>query len=229
MSRLTNPRRRIGPGPRPGGARDRLLDAAGKLFYRHGFSAVGIDWILREAGVAKMTLYRHFASKDELIVAYLDRADEQFWTWAETAMAGAPTAEARLAALFGAVGRLAAGPECLGCAFQGAATAFPERPHPGHRRALAHKLAVRDRLVELAREAGLRAPESLAAGLWLLMDGAWAAARTFGTLDSPAAEVKDAAVALLDAHRRRGRARPRAARRRKQELQRFNRSRRGAR
>jgi AcrR family transcriptional regulator len=182
-------------------ARERLLDVAGSLFHRYGFQAVGIDRILAEAGVAKMTLYRHFASKDELIAAYLDRADAQFWTWAEGAMAGARTSEARLIALFDALGRLAASPTCLGCVFQGAAMAFPDLGHPGHRRALVHKLGVRDRLATLAREARLRSPDRLAAQLMLLMDGAWVAARMFGPRDSPAAEVKEAASRLIDAHR----------------------------
>ncbi len=182
--------------------RDRLLDTAGNLFYKYGFQAVGIDRILAESGVAKMTLYRHFASKDELIAAYLERADQQFWAWAESAMAAAATPEARLLALFDALARHSTSPECLGCPFQGAALAFPELEHPGHRRALQNKLAVRDRLAEMARQAGLRAPDALAAQLLLLMDGAWVAARVFGPDNSPAASVNDAARALVEAHRR---------------------------
>lgn len=181
--------------------RDRLLDTAGKLFYEHGFQGVGIDRILAESGVAKMTLYRHFASKDELIAAYLQRANQQFWEWAESAMAGAATPEVRLLALFDALARHATSPECLGCPFQAAALAFPELEHPGHARALQNKVALRDRLAAMARQAGLRSPDSLAAQLLLLMDGAWVAARMFGPGNSPAANVRNAARALIEAHR----------------------------
>ena len=192
---------------RASSARDRLLEVAGALFHRHGFQAVGIDRILAESGVAKMTLYRHFASKDELIAAYLDRADGQFWSWAEAALATAKTPEGRLRALFDAVGRLATSPECLGCVFQGAALAFPDRRHPGHRRAIQQKRGLRERLAALAAQARLRAPAELADQLLLLMDGAWAAARMFGADDTPAASVKAAAQTLIDAHRRATRSR----------------------
>jgi AcrR family transcriptional regulator len=186
---------------RPAAPRDRLLETAGALFYRHGFQAVGIDRILAESGVAKMTLYRHFASKDELIAGYLERADHEFWAWAETAMTSALTPEARLLALFDALASHATGPECLGCPFQGAALAFPDLDHPAHRWALRNKIALRDRLAELARQAGLRGTGSLAAQLLLLMDGAWVAARVFGRESNPAADVGAAARALIEAHR----------------------------
>lgn len=196
------------PRDRRPAARERLLETAGRLFYRHGFQAVGIDRILAESGVAKMTLYRHFPSKDDLVAAYLERVHEEFWRWAEAAMAKARGPADQLVAFFDAAGRLARSPECLGCAFQGAALAFPERDHPAHRRAVLHKLSLRDRFARLARKAGLRAPDALASQLLLLTDGAWVAARVFGPRDSPAAQLKDAAAALIEAHRARGHARP---------------------
>jgi AcrR family transcriptional regulator len=179
-----------------------LLDTAGKLFQRYGFQAVGIDRILAESGVAKMTMYRYFASKDEMIAAYLERADTQFWNWANAAMDRADTPEGKLVALFNAVGELASSPECLGCVFQGAAMAFPELEHPGHQIAVRHKLAVRNRLTDLARQAKLTNPEALGAQLALLIDGAWIAARTFRQTDNPASGVTQAAKALLHAHSR---------------------------
>jgi AcrR family transcriptional regulator len=182
--------------------RDRLLDTAGRLFQRYGFQAVGIDRILAESGVAKMTMYRHFASKDEMIAAYLERADAQFWAWANAATSAARTPEGKLLALFDAVGRLASSPECLGCVFQAAATAFPELEHPGRKIATRHKLAVRAYLADLAQQAKLRDPQSLAVQLALLIDGAWITARHFPEGDAAVMKVAPAAKALIEARRR---------------------------
>jgi len=183
--------------PKP---RDRILEAAGRLFLRDGFRAVGVDTIIAEAGVAKMTLYAHFPSKDDLIVAYLERADEQFWAWLEDAsVADGP--RAKLVAMFEAVGKLADSPQCLGCTFQGTAAEFPDPEHPGHRVALGHKQAVVARLRTLAEDAGLRDPADLAQQLLLLMDGAWVAARMFGP-HNPGVQVAAAARALIRAHDR---------------------------
>ncbi len=198
MSHPTTPSAPPTPARSP---RQRLLDTAGRLFARHGIQAVGIDRILAEAGVAKMTLYRHFASKDTLVAAYLDEMDRQFWAWVEAGAAGARTPEAWLLALLDALARHAASPECLGCPFQGAALAFPEAAHPAHERALRNKRALRERLASKAREAGLDEPEALAAQLLLLMDGAWAAAREFGPRDNPATHLGEAGRALIQAHR----------------------------
>jgi AcrR family transcriptional regulator len=182
-------------------ARERILEAATRLFLRDGFRAVGVDTIVAEAGVAKMTLYAHFPSKDDLIVAYLERANEQFWEWWEGAGAGIDDPRRKLVAMFEAVGKLADSPQCLGCTFQGTAAEFPDPEHPGHRVAIAHKQAVLARLGTLAREADLRDPEALADQLLLLMDGAWVAARMFGP-DNPATHVAGAARALIEAHER---------------------------
>ena len=182
-------------------ARERILEAATRLFLRDGFRAVGVDTIIAEAGVAKMTLYAHFPSKDDLIVAYLERANEQFWAWLDGASAGVDDPRERLVAMFGAVGKLANSQRCLGCTFQGTAAEFPDPEHPGHRVALAHKQAVLARLRTLAQDAGLRAPAALAEQLLLLMDGAWVAARMFGPRN-PGAQVAAAARALIQAHDR---------------------------
>src|SRR5215510_13676235 len=190
-------------GKRRGSPRERLLDTAGALFLRYGFQAVGIDRILAESQVAKMTLYRHFPSKEALIEAYIERADEQFWTWANEALARGATARQQMESLFAAVARLATDPRCLGCVFQAAAIAFPDLDHPGHGRAIEHKLAMRDRLTALAQSAGFREPKRLAAQLALLMDGAWVAARMFGPGNPAAGVVKEAAEAIMKAHERR--------------------------
>jgi AcrR family transcriptional regulator len=179
-------------------ARERILQTAAELFYRDGYGAVGVDTIIARAGVAKTTLYRHFPSKDALIVAYLERADERFWAWFEHAITEQPDPRTRLQALFDAVAKLAASPACLGCTFQGAASEFPSQDHPGHRVARRHKQAVLKRLLELARDAGAEDPAQLARELLLVMDGAFAAARMFGHRN-PAAAAPQAAAALLEA------------------------------
>ena len=161
-------------------ARERILETAERLFYRDGYHAVGVDTIVAESGVAKMTLYRHFPSKDHLIAAYLERTNEQLLTWVEKLIAPHEDPRAALEAVFDGVARLASSPECLGCAFVGAAGEFPEPDHPGHRVAAEHKRAVVDRLRELAERAGARDPNGLAEELLLIMDGAWSAARVFG-------------------------------------------------
>jgi AcrR family transcriptional regulator len=177
-------------------ARNRVLDTASRLFYRTGFRAVGVDTIIAESGVAKTTLYRHFPSKDDLIVAYLERSNRQFWTWMEGLAAAHDDPRAQLEAIFDGVAELASSPRCLGCTFVGAAVEFPATVHPGHRVAAAHKVAVLERLHGLAKAAGAREPQALAEELLLLMDGAWSAARVFGS-GNHARRVAQAARALI--------------------------------
>ena len=180
--------------------RERILETAQRLFYRDGFRAVGIDTIIAEAGVAKMSLYRHFPSKDDLIVAYLEESNRQYWEWLDGAVADIEDPHDRLIGMFAAIEKLATSPECLGCTFQGTAAEFPDRNHPGHQVALAHKKTVRDRFAELARQAGLGDPDQLGDQLLLLMDGAWVAARMYGP-HNPAQGLAGTARTLVDAHR----------------------------
>ena len=180
-------------------ARGRILQTAGRLFYRDGYRAVGVDTIVAEAGMTKMTLYRYFPSKDELIAAYLQETNAGFWTWFEQA-SGSPDdpARDRLVALFTALEALATAPACLGCPFLNAAVDFPAPDHPGHRAALAHKQAIRERLMQLTQAAGAAQPQRLADHLLLLADGALMAARLFGP-DNPAQGVAATAAMLIDA------------------------------
>jgi AcrR family transcriptional regulator len=180
-------------------ARDRLLDTASELFYRDGYHAVGIDTIVERSGVAKMTLYRHFPSKDDLIAAYLERANAEFWDWLDAELAGVEDPTQKLIRAFEGTARLATSPQCLGCTFQVAASEFPELEHKGHLVALEHKRRVLARLGGLARDARLRDPEGLAGQLLLLMDGAWVAARMFGP-ENHADSVAAGARALIAAH-----------------------------
>ncbi len=183
-----------------GSARDKILATAGDLFYRYGFRAVGIDTVIAEAGVAKMTLYKHFASKDDLIVAYLERSNEAFWGWWDAVTEPfADDPRRQLGAVFEGVARLANSPGCLGCTFTVAAGEFPDPEHPGHRVARAHKQEVLGRLERLAAAANLREPQVVAEQLLLLMDGAWTAARMFGP-DNHARGVGGAAKLVIAAY-----------------------------
>jgi AcrR family transcriptional regulator len=180
--------------------RERILETAQRLFYRDGFRAVGVDTIIAEAGVAKMSLYRHFPSKDDLIVAYLEESNRQYCEWLDGSVADIEAPVGKLVGMFEAIEKLATSPECLGCTFQSTAAEFPDRDHPGHQVALAHKEKVRVRFAALAREAGLRLPDELADQLLLLMDGAWVAARMYGP-ENPAHGLAATATKLIEAHR----------------------------
>ena len=181
---------------------DHILDVAGALFYQRGFAAAGVDLIVRESGVAKMTLYRHYPSKDDLIAAWLERADAQFTEHFER-WAGSPGAAPgeRLTGVFSGLQKLVSSPTCLGCPFLLAASEFPEPATRAHKVARRHKQRVRDRLRTLAAGVAGAGADADALGdqLLLLMDGAFMAARLFGAADHPGRHVRDAAAALLDA------------------------------
>lgn len=180
-------------------AKERILDTADRLFYRDGFRAVGIDTIIAEAGVAKMTLYRHFPSKDDLIVAYLEKSNQVFWERLEQQTSGIADPTEQLIAIFSGIEQFASRPENLGCTFQAVASDFPDAEHPGHQVAIAHKRAVRQRLADLAHQADLTQPDELANQLLLLLDGAMIAVRVFGPGDA-ATGLTNAARTLIEAH-----------------------------
>jgi AcrR family transcriptional regulator len=193
----TNSAARAASAEKP--VRERLLDAADELFYRRGIHAVGIDEVIAAAGVAKMSLYRSFASKDDLVAAYLERRDAQYWRWWGEMLErhqGAPREQLR--ALFTTLSKYTTRPGWRGCPFTNAATEFPEREHPGRRVAEANKRALRQRLLDLAKDAGARDPTLLADQLVLLFEGAYSSALTFGS-NGPAGAVAAAADVVIDA------------------------------
>jgi AcrR family transcriptional regulator len=182
--------------------RQRILDKAGGLFYRDGYRAVGVDAIASHTGIAKMTLYRYFPSKDDLIVAYLEKVHSALLAWMDEAARPYPGQPAeQLLAIFRALEKLVTSEACHGCAFLMVSGEYPELDSPGHRAALAHKAAVRAKFEALAAQAGAQAPGVLADGLLLLMDGAFSAARMFGP-HNPGASLSQAARRLLEAHSR---------------------------
>jgi AcrR family transcriptional regulator len=177
--------------------KDKVFQTAARLFYQHGYRAIGVDTIAAESGVGKMTLYRHYPSKDDLIVAYLKDHDDYFWNRFEQITKDAPTAREKLFVFFDALQDYVKTPACHGCPFINVATEYPEVDHPGHRIAIEHKQAVRKRFRTLSQEAGARNPDMLADQLFLLMDGAYMSARMFGT-NNPGSHVATAAKTLID-------------------------------
>ena len=186
------------PGISP---KEKLFQTAARLFYQHGYRAIGVDTIAAESGIGKMTLYRHYPSKDDLIVAYLRDSDDDFWNYFEQITKDAPTAREKLLAFFTALQNYALSPACYGCPFINVATEYPEIDYAGHQVALEHKQGVGVRFQQLAAEAGARQPGALANALLLLMDGAYMAARMYGAVPgNPAENLAQTAQALLDAY-----------------------------
>ena len=181
-------------------ARVRILSAAGRLFYERGIRAVGVEAVVETAGVTKMSLYRHFASKDELAARCLEERIAGFWRWFDGELAAHEgDAAAGILALFESLARRATSTGFRGCPMTNAAVEFPEPDHPARRLAEAHKRELHHRLVGLAAMAGATDPAGLADGLVLLIEGAYASSQTFGA-DGPAGRVPAAAAALLRAH-----------------------------
>ncbi|KUF11312.1 TetR family transcriptional regulator [Pseudoponticoccus marisrubri] len=172
----------------------------------NGFNATGIDRILAESGVAKMTLYKHFRSKDELILAALELRDQRFRTWLEAEIEQATDdPEARLLALFDALETWFRGEAFKelgfsGCAFINAASEFADQSHPAHQLSAEHKQRVVDYLERLCRDAGLSDPVGMAEQLALLKEGAIATAHVRNHPDA-ARRARQMAQTLIAAAR----------------------------
>jgi AcrR family transcriptional regulator len=185
--------------------RARILAAAADLFYRHGIRAVGVEAIAEAADTNKMTLYRHFASKDELVAEYLRQsatAADGCWERLAQTHPGDPLAQ--LGAWLEEMARHLAEPNERGCALANAAIELPEKDHPARRVIEEHKKAQRTRLARLAEQAGLSEPEMLADKLHLLLEGARVTAQSVGT-EGLAARLLHMGKAMIAAHRRRRR------------------------
>ena len=184
-------------GPRTG-ARTRILDAAYDLFRHNGTRSVGIDTIVDRSGVAKMSLYRHFGSKQELILAYM-RQRERLWTeqWlrAETDKRGA-TAAQKLMAVFDLFDEWFHGDDFDGCVFVSVLLEYPAGD-PIRVAAAAHLAHVRGFVAELARQAAISDPESFAHVWHIMMKGAIVSACE-GNLDAARNISAAAAVYLRD-------------------------------
>ncbi|WP_374356117.1 TetR/AcrR family transcriptional regulator [Chitinimonas sp.] len=161
-------------------ARNQILDAAEALFYREGARNVGVDAVVKAAGVNKMSLYRQFASKDELLRQYLDRRDARFWQLYQASLAHHPdNALAGLRQVFIDLAARIQAADYRGCPFVNIACEFPERSHPARLQVADNKRRLLAWLTDAARDAGAVAPPELAAGLALLIEGAYTASQTY--------------------------------------------------
>lgn len=177
----------------------RILDAAHELFYAHGVNAVGVDAIVERSGVAKMTLYRHFESKDRLVEAWLKRTSERWRVWFDEQVKRAvPTNDplARLLAVFDVYAEWFSSPEFRGCCFINCAMEYPAPDHPARKVVASHRAFVRDYLVALAKKAGIKRATELGEALAMLADGATIAAMADGHSDA-AERASIAARALV--------------------------------
>lgn len=175
--------------------REELVQKALESFYRGGFHAIGMDRLAKETGVSKTAIYKHFRSKDDLILATLRLRDEQFRNWLTRrteALASDP--RERLLAIFDALGEWFAEPGFRSCMFIKASSEFQTRGEPIHTMSAEHKHLLARYFAKLATEAGARDPEDLARQILLIKEGAIVLAH----LHDPAKVTSDAkALAMV--------------------------------
>lgn len=183
----------------PPRAADRILSAARDLFYREGIRAIGVDEVVRKAGVTKPSLYRSFPSKDELAASYLREYDKDFWARFDEAVAAHPgNPRAQIHAFLARIARRSQTPGYRGCGMTNAAVEYPEPDHPARLVSEENKKELRRRLRGMAAEMGARDPDKLGDGLLLLIEGAYISAQLFGP-GGPSKAVAKNADLLIDA------------------------------
>ncbi|MEU1618352.1 TetR/AcrR family transcriptional regulator [Streptomyces sp. NPDC005722] len=193
MSDAPSPvRRRSGRG-----ARERILKAATELFIAQGVNATGMDQLATVANVSKRTLYTHFASKDDLVQAYLSALEDGLLPPEVVPGEPCPDPRGQLLAIFDWRPRTMDGP-LRGCPFLNAAVEVPDPGHPVHVLVAAYKTEFARRLSALARQAGARDPEELGERLALLYDGAVSRSTALNA-SGPGAHARAIATVLVDA------------------------------
>lgn len=175
-----------------------LVNTAAKLFYQDGFHATGIDRILAEAGVAKMTLYNHFKSKDALILATLEKQSERFAENLRKTATQADTPRGALLALFDGLDVWFHSDKFAGCYFINACAEYTDLDHPVHAAATRHKQNTIDFVRDLCTRIGAPDPDGLSRQLAIIMEGAITTAQILGDPDA-ARHARAAAKTLIDA------------------------------
>jgi len=169
------------------------------MFCEAGFHAVSVDSIVEDAGVARMTLYKNFGSKEDLIVATLRREDKMFRQWLVSSVeARSSRPEDRILGLFQALHDRFAAEGYYGCAFIRASIEYPAPNHPVHRAAREHKEMIRSYLRGLVSDVDAADPVTLSEQLYLLFEGAITASQLHGE-PWPAEYARQAAEKLLSA------------------------------
>ncbi len=180
--------------------RDRIMKTASELFYRHGIHGVGVDSIACEAGTNKMSFYRNFGSKDELVAEYLRGVEREGWTWwDETVAAHAGNPRLQVESLFDVLVQNSCDEDSRGCALANAAVEITEPSHPARPVIEKYKAEMRRRFRQLARDMEAREPNALGDSLMLLWEGAYLTRVTMGA-DGPVQGAAKAARALIAAY-----------------------------
>jgi AcrR family transcriptional regulator len=181
-------------------AQAQILDAAEDLFYLEGARNVGIDAVVKRAGVNKMSLYRQFESKEDLLRHYLLRRDKKFWVYIDASIDKHPgEPRAQLRQLFADLALRTSAADYRGCPFVNIAVEFPDRSHIARRMVADNKERLLERLLELAKGAGAADASCLSKALALLIEGAYAASQTYGPGSSLMTALPKAAEVLIDA------------------------------
>ena len=179
-------------------AAQRVFETARELFYRRGVRAVGVDEIVAQAGVTKPSLYRAYASKDELVASCLEESAKEHAAELDAVIeAAGPDALAQLRTLIAYYATEIADPEFRGCPMSNAAVEFPEPGHPGRAVIEGCKTEMRSRIAALTRRLEIRDPEMLADGLLLIIEGAMSTHHVFGS-QGPSSAMAAAADALIE-------------------------------
>jgi AcrR family transcriptional regulator len=183
----------------PRRAADRIRETARELFYAKGVRAVGVEEIVSRAGVTKPSLYRAYASKDELAAEFVAQWGEGFMRRFEATIAEHPyDPRAGVLTFFKRLADRSQVPGYRGCAVSNCAVEHPDIAHPARDAAVAHKAEMRERLRSLAKAMGARKPNQLGDALMLLLEGCFLTGQLFGE-DGPSRIAHKAAEALIDA------------------------------
>lgn len=178
--------------------RAELIRKSLDLFYGNGFHATGMDLVAAETGVSKTSIYKHFRSKEELILAVLKLRDEDFRTWLYGRLeARADTPRGRLEALFDVLEEWFEQPGFQGCMFIKASAEYQSPEDPINRQAAEHKRLLQEHFTGLAAGAGARDPDALARQLMVLKEGAIVLA-ALTHRSAPARDARAAAAVLID-------------------------------
>lgn len=181
-------------------AADKIQRTARELFYRQGIRAVGVDEIVTRAGVTKPSLYRSFASKDELVATCLRETDREFWARFEASVAAKPgDPRAQLLHFFTGLAERSTKQDYRGCALTNAAVEYPEKGHPARIVVEDHKGGLRTRLRAMAAEMGAKDADGLGDALTLLIEGVYLTSQIFGA-GGPSGQAGRAAEALIEAY-----------------------------